>query len=120
MIVVFMAAPVAPVGDETFEGNLDRARRWYRQLSLAFPSVAFLAPWVLNCECFEDTDSYRRAGIARNCEIIRRCDELWLVGPRVSPGMVVEAEFAERLGMLIERVGCDDSGELSFAFEATA
>lgn len=99
-----MAAPLMPIEGETFEGNIARAKRWYRQLCLAFPSAAFTAPWILNCEMFDESEENRRAGMERNAEWIRRCDELFLVGPRVSSGMKAEVVVAAAAGKSISRI----------------
>ena len=46
----------------------------------------------------------RETGLAIDFEIIERCDELWLCGRRVSPGMKLEATHAWRNGKDVFRV----------------
>ena len=114
MMTVFMAAPLKPgAPGETIEGNLKKAQGYYKQLSLRFgvtgepgsgEGTAFVAPWILNCQVFEEIPEYIRAGVLRNAEAIRRADELFLVGPRVSGGMTHEAVFAESIRRTISRV----------------
>jgi hypothetical protein len=52
---------------------------------------------VMNCEAYNDANAVdRERGMQRNYAHIRRCDELWLLGPGVSNGMESEAKFARR------------------------
>jgi hypothetical protein len=114
VIFVYLACPVRPIEGETKEGNLELARRYYRALSLAHPDKVFLAPWLLNCEVFDETPENVAKGMERNQAVIDLLaaydrvtqlvgSELWLVGPRVSDGMRAEAEYAEKRGMSVER-----------------
>jgi hypothetical protein len=134
MIYVYLAAPVRPLegSDETKEGNLALAREYYRRLSLAHPDKVFLAPWILNCEVFDETPEMIAKGMERNYAVIDLLAthlytisgepeslksgqtelgqaELWLVGPHVSGGMQAEADYAESKGLKIERVVIDAS-----------
>jgi hypothetical protein len=43
----------------------------------------------------------RDLGLACDFALIERCDELWLVGGRVSPGMALEAEHARKHGVTV-------------------
>lgn len=104
MISVFLSCPVRPVGDETKDGNLDRALEYYRVLSIALPSHAFIMPWWVNCKVFPETPEQIAIGMMRNKYWIRHCDQLWWCGPRVSGGMQEEGNYAR--GRLT-RVGHD-------------
>jgi len=97
--LIYMSAPVRPLEGETLESNLARGRRWYKFLQLtAGDHAVFLAPWILSCELFDDdSPEQRKAGMARQMEIIARCDEVWLVGGRVSSGMAAEKEAVLKL-----------------------
>lgn len=104
MRVIFMAHPVK--GD--VEGNLKRAKRMVRQLELLYSDVAIVANWITECEVFGDADPVQRsAGIARNCAVIERCDEVWLTGPTVSAGMQAEARHATRYKIPVRRARHD-------------
>lgn len=63
-----------------------------------------MAPWIHDIEVGGETLRTRNVGIARNRQLIERCDELWLVGDVISPGMQQEKEHAEALG--VEIVTC--------------
>jgi hypothetical protein len=56
---------------------------------------------LLHAEVFSETEENRVLGLRRNYAVIEKCDELWLVGPRVSSGMRAEADYAERCGVSV-------------------
>ena len=41
----------------------------------------------------------RELGCRMGLEVLEKCDELWVMGPRISEGMAAEIEYAERLGI---------------------
>jgi hypothetical protein len=91
MRVVYLAHPVS--GD--VPGNLARAKRWVRWIESTYPDVAVVAPWIVACEIWDDADpAQREAGMMRDLAVIGRCDELWLVGGRLSAGMEIEMKHA--------------------------
>jgi hypothetical protein len=94
---VYLAHPLSgPV-----ELNLRKAKAWYKwACDHYWPDHCFNAMWIVNCEVYEDANQRdREIGMQRNYAHIRRCDELWLVGEEVSPGMELEASFARRCGI---------------------
>jgi hypothetical protein len=120
VIYVYLACPVRPLpgSSETKESNLARAREYYRRLSLAHPDKTFLAPWILNCEVFDETPEMIELGMKRNYAVIEMMaqfnvmaaahklggSELWLCGPRVTDGMQAEADYAKERRLNVERV----------------
>lgn len=78
------------------EENLTDAKQCYLWASNTYWGThTFHAMWIINCEVYNDADEEERLmGMSRNFENIKRCDELWLFGPRVSTGMYEEAVFA--------------------------
>lgn len=93
MDLIYLAHPVAPVGDETVASNLDSAERWLVALQRANPGVAFVAPWIqeLRLGIGDDSSPEDRArGIARCRAAAARCDGIALCGPRISRGMLAE------------------------------
>ena len=102
MRVVYMAHPVSSPTPEGVVANLARAKRWYRWIITTF-HVAVLADWVLTCEVLDDAKpSDRRLGMSLNVPLIRRCDEIWLVGGRLSNGMLGEREEAVKNGLVVQ------------------
>lgn len=99
-MLVYIAAPVSPKDGETIQSNLHRAKRWLRHMMLSYPNITPVAPWITTCEVLDDTNPEDRArGIQMNETMISRCESVWMVGPRVSAGMLAEAELARRFGI---------------------
>jgi hypothetical protein len=61
-----------------------------------------IAPWISVAAHWPETR--RDEGLALDLATIDRCDEVWLCGPRVSPGMRIEAEHARAIGLPVRRV----------------
>ncbi len=95
MTLVFLAHPVGAPTLIEHRANLARAKRWLAFLIRAFPQHAFTMPYLQYCEVLDDSDADDRArGIAMDRVVLRRCDELWLIGGRISRGMNDELEYA--------------------------
>ena len=98
MKLVYLAHPL---GAKTHEGilrNLHNAKLWYKwACDHYWPDHCFNMMWALNVEVYDDANAVDRdRGMQRNFHHIKRCDELWLLGPTVSPGMEDEALFSRR------------------------
>lgn len=74
--------------------NLARAKRWLAWLRRRHPEIVFIAPWIEMCEAMPETPELRAYGLRCNCEVISRCDLFYMVGGRVSPGMLTELNAA--------------------------
>lgn len=59
----------------------------------------------------DDIPEEREEGICLGMELLKRCDELWVFGDRISEGMRVEIEAAEQNGIKI-RYFKERSGEI--------
>ncbi len=99
MKLVYVAHPLA--GD--IAKNIAKTKRWLRWIYQSFPDVAPIAPWVVDADgVLDDTNpSDRERGIKTDLTVIRRCDEIWLVGGRISFVMQAEMYEAERTGVSI-------------------
>ncbi len=104
MILVYMAHPVAPEAGETIESNLASAKAHLRYLLAAHGDTHnIVAPWITEVELFDDSiPEERELGLARCCDLSARCDEIWLVGPRISAGMFREKQAAEARGATVQ------------------
>lgn len=101
--VVYIASPLS--GE--IEQNLRFARQACRY-AIAEGTAPF-APHLLYTQMLDDTDpEERQAGIDMGKRILERCDELWLCGDRISPGMAEEKEFAESLGIPVRSVSAEE------------
>ncbi len=90
-MLIYLAHPVS--GD--VPGNLARAKRWLKWACLSFPDDEVIAPWITECEIFDDADPEQREQGLQRCErVVERCHVLILVGGRISSGMQREADAA--------------------------
>lgn len=109
-MVVYIASPLS--GD--VEQNLQFARQACRY-AISEGVVPF-APHLLYTQMLDDSDpEERQLGIDMGNRMLKLCDELWLCGDRISPGMAGEKELAERLGIPVRSVSTEEiqSMELS-------
>jgi len=75
--------------------NCARASKWVAWA--ADQGVAPVCTWIVLAGQW--SEQRREEGLAIDCALIGRCDEVWLCGPRVSPGMNVEASHAKKVGV---------------------
>jgi hypothetical protein len=95
MKVVYICHPLAGPDREQNRAN---AAKWVAWAAL-HRGVAPIADWIiLSGELSED---HRELGLAIDLTLIERCDELWLCGPRISPGMQIEWSRADELGLIV-------------------
>lgn len=96
MKVVYIAHPLG-AGDDR-ERNRANAAAWVAYLA-AQHDIAPVADWIILSGHW--SEDHRDRGLAIDIALIARCDELWLVGGRISPGMAVEAAHAREHGLPI-------------------
>ena len=78
--------------------NRDRAADWCAWIATTF-HVATVADWIVLSSKLVETPENRAFGLECDKALIERCDELWMVGPRVSSGMTIEAQHARLYGL---------------------
>lgn len=100
MKLIYMAAsPYA--GD--IEKNTEFAKRACRHVMNE--GHAFFAPHLLYTQILNDANPReRQAGLAMGLAVLPHCDELWCYGERISHGMLLEIQEADRLGIPVRRV----------------
>lgn len=99
MKLIYVASPYA--GD--VEKNIAFAKRACHHAMEQ--GHAFFAPHLLYPQMLNDADpTERQAGLFMGLTMLSRCDELWCYGDRISHGMHLEIEEADRLGIPIRRV----------------
>ena len=100
--MVYIASPYA--GD--VEHNVEFARaacRYCIKRGNVPIAVHLLYPQIL-----DDTDpEQREIGLKLGRCILEKCDEMWVVGENISPGMSAEIDEAERLGILVRIVSTE-------------
>lgn len=92
--VVYIAHPLGNGPDR--EQNRANAAKWCAWAALAC-GVAPVADWIILSG--EWDESRRELGLECDAALISKCDELWLVGGRISPGMQFEADIARKLAV---------------------
>lgn len=99
MKLIYVASPFA--GD--IEKNTGLAMRACRHVMEH--GHAFFAPHLLYPQLLSDSNPQeRQAGLDMGLAMLSRCDELWCYGSRISFGMHLEIEEANRLGVPVRRV----------------
>jgi hypothetical protein len=91
---VYIAHPLGQDGPER-ERNRENAARWVGWLATNF-DIAPVADWIVLSGVW--SEEHRERGLAIDFALIARCDEVWMVGGRISPGMAAEAGRAAQLG----------------------
>lgn len=99
MKLVYIASPYA--GD--VQSNTEAAKGYCR--AALEEGVVPIAPHLLYPQFLEDSDpAERNLGLRAGLELLARCNELWVCGPEISPGMAREIQFARGLGLPIWQV----------------
>lgn len=97
MKIVYIAHPIG--GD--VENNLKDLVRILRKINLApFSDIVPLAPYYADILALDDDNPDERArGIKNDVAVLKSgiFAELWLTGPRISPGMEAERKLAIEL-----------------------
>lgn len=102
MTVSYLAHPVAGLSRVNLTQSLNG---WMALLARHYPGVAFNSPWLPYVLALDDADpEQRKRGMRDDLEILLRCDEVWLLGERVSPGMRIEAKAAWAAGKPVRRI----------------
>lgn len=90
-----------PLGrGEGREVNRQRAARWVAWAAL-LPNVSPCATWVILASVWPETEVTRAKGMETDLQEIDFCDEMWLCGDHVSPGMKTEWDHAKEAGKVI-------------------
>ncbi|MGH9966562.1 MAG: hypothetical protein ACREBG_01845 [Pyrinomonadaceae bacterium] len=93
MKVVYIAHPYGGL-----QSNREKAAKWVAWAARL--GCAPIADWIiLTGEFPDDIEGIRGRMLALDCNLVGRCDELWICGDHVSPGMSVEIEAAVRLNI---------------------
>jgi hypothetical protein len=101
MKIVYIAHPIG--GD--VEANLADLRRIIRKINMQpGAGVVPFVPYYADVVSLDDSNPDERArGMENGRRVISSgiVDEMWLTGPRISPGMEQERDLAERLGIRV-------------------
>ena len=93
--VVYICAPYAGTDEERAK-NVENAKR-YGLFAISQGYVPYIAHLAI-CGFLEDNvPEEREIGIQADNIMIRRCDELWVFGDRITPGMKAEIQLCHEL-----------------------
>ena len=91
--VIYLAHPLGDGADRPL--NIERAKKWVAWA--ADQGASPIADWILIASVW--SEAKREEGLAIDKTLIERCDEVWLCGPRISPGMNIESAHAKSKGI---------------------
>lgn len=91
--LVYIAHPLGDGAER--EANMLRASKWVAWA--ADQGTAPVCTWIVLASQW--SEARREDGLDIDCALVERCDEVWAVGPRVSPGMHVELTHAKKHGV---------------------
>lgn len=94
--LVYICAPLAG----NVKRNLANAKRYSRFASM-HGAVVF-TPHFYAEYLDDDVEKERNLAICMNERMLKLCDEVWVFGKRISPGMKDEIRFAERRGIKVK------------------
>lgn len=95
---IYLCHPLGVGSDRP--SNLKKAAAWGSWIIRTF-GVPVIADWIWISQLWEETPANRELGLRIDCELVRIASEVWLVGGRVSPGMRIERNAADRAGLPI-------------------
>jgi hypothetical protein len=99
MRICYIAHVLAAETRAEMDENRARAARWCAWA--ARRGVAPVATWIVLSGELSETQENRELGLKLDCATVERCDEIWLVGGRVSSGMRRESEHAAAYGVIV-------------------
>ena len=104
---VFICSPFRPVS----RGAESRAQEFKENIALAHLACALavslghipVAPHLYFPQFLDDAkDKERNLGIKMGMEWLKGCEELWIIGDRITEGMAVEIAMAIEMGIPIK------------------
>lgn len=119
--VVYICSPCRPrfagdMGREELQENLRNAEAYC--LAAAHSHAIPIAPHLLFTRFLDEmTPSDRNLGREMGMELLKRCDEVWVFGERVTEGMWDEIAAAKRMGKPIVRVPQDKADEIAAEYK---
>jgi hypothetical protein len=96
MKVIYLAHPFTAPTREAMEANRRRATAW-AVWALTTQDVSPVCSWIVFTGALPETPESRRLGLEADKAQVARCEEIWLVGGRVSSGMAVEASASQKV-----------------------
>lgn len=86
--------------------NRIKACLWFAWACSPPDAVMAIAPWIILTSIW--SEERRGDGMAINKEQLAECDELWICGRDISPGLQQEIDWANELGVHVEDMRTTD------------
>lgn len=114
----YLAHPIAPDAEHTYEENMADARLWW--VRLLRRGINVCAPWYGLCHALDDTKQEdRRLGMNIDQLVLSRCNGIIATGHKISDGMQREIDaMLQRIDdSVIDLTGEKGPGDSSMAWE---
>lgn len=91
-------------------GSYPKTREIYRHraglwvLWAADQGVSPVADWIILSGHWDESPANRERALAMDVALVKRCDELWLCGDIISPGMITEREAALANNVVVKKM----------------
>jgi len=96
--LIYVCSPVKGKNKEEVKENILKAKVYCKML--LFWGHIPLAPHVAFDGILDDNiQQERERALQIGLELVKRCDEVWVFGDRISEGMRAEIELAKKLGI---------------------
>ncbi len=99
MKLAYMAHPLGPEGEQR-KKNIDNAAKWFSWLHHQLPKLVFSANWIILASQWDEATG-RSRGLDIDEVHVARSDCMFMVGGKVSEGMMREQSKAASLGIPI-------------------
>lgn len=101
--LVYIASPLS--------GNVEENLQFARQacLNAMAQGVTPFAPHLIYPQMLDDNNpAQRELGMKMGNQMLALCDELWLCGDRISPGMAAEEQLAKELDIPVRDISTEE------------
>ena len=100
MALIYLAHPYAAETEAKMQGNRRSAMAWGIWIARTF-GVAVSADWIWWCEYLTETPENHELGLRCDDQAIMKCDEFWMVGGRISGGMLRGERVARGINIAV-------------------
>lgn len=96
MKVVYIAHGFSAPTIEEMSANRARAAKWVAWAAVT-QDVSPVCSWIVLTAELPETPGMRTLGLEIDKAQVKRCDEIWMCGGRVTSGMAIEASVAKKV-----------------------
>lgn len=103
--LIFISSPLAPYGKYTMEDNIERTKKYTRELLLKHQNC--IAPHLYYPNILNDFNFYeRQLGLKFSLQLLELCQEMncYILNGYISKGMYKELELADKLDIKVNKI----------------